>query len=179
MRNIRTTQCCCLYLLACVVCACNGSTEPGGVVQLSVVVSDTIVALPDDITVTVVVHNPSPHSVSLGEECVPVGFRVLDTDSVRVSPVMGWESAFFCIGGVNNYVPPRGEREYGFFWTPVAHYGSAEATPLPPGRYQIIAGLAGEPLRPPFSEGVWVRVEAGQDNVAAGDGSPAGYPQGS
>ena len=140
--------------------ACGDATGSLSQLDLAVSVSEAVITLDDAVTITVTVTNPTDGPVSLGDQCVPVGFRVRDTQGTRVSPMAGWESGFFCIGEIDNVVPPHGAKPYGFQWSPLRDYGSVDATPLPPGDYEVVGGLAGEPLRPPMSAPAAIRLEA-------------------
>ena len=139
--------------------ACSDVLGPGPDVELTVTLSPEVAAPGEIVAITIAVFNPADRAISLGEDCPPLGFRVVDGDGRRVGPEFGWESTFVCIGEIDNSVPAGGTREYGFRWSPYRDYG-ASAVPLPAGKYRIFAGFAGEPLRPPFSERVPIRVEA-------------------
>ena len=139
--------------------ACNDVLGPGPEVELTVTLSKEVAVPGENVTITIAVFNPADHDVSLGEQCPPLGFRVVDEDGRRVGPTFGWESTFVCVGEIDNTVPAGDTREYGFLWSPYRDYG-ASGVPLPAGEYRIFAGFAGEPLGPPFSERVPIRVEA-------------------
>jgi hypothetical protein len=139
--------------------ACNDVLGPGPEVDLTVTVSQDVAVPGENVTITIAVFNPADHDVSLGEECPPLGFRVVDEKGRRVGPSFGWERTFVCIGEIDNRVPAGETREFGFLWSPYRTYG-ASGVPLPAGEYRIFAGFAGEPLRPPFSERVPIRVGA-------------------
>ena len=148
-------------LAAVIFClaACSDVLGPGPDVELTVTLSQDVAAPGENVTITIAVHNPSGRDVSLGPQCAPLGFRVVDEDGRRVGPMFGWETSFACIEGIDNTLPAGETKVYGLIWSPYSDYGSSSAVPLPAGEYQIFAGFAGEPLRPPFSERVPIRVE--------------------
>lgn len=138
---------------------CSDAVGPGPDVRLEVSFSEEAVGAGESVMIWITVHNPAEHAVSLGERCVPVGFRVIDETGRRVGPPFNWESSFVCIGEIDNTVPAGESKIYGFLWSPVSDHGSSNV-PLAPGTYRIFAGFAGEPLRPPFSEKVPIQVRA-------------------
>lgn len=138
---------------------CSDVTGPGPDVRLEVSLSEEVVVPGESVMIWITVHNPGDHVVSLGERCAPLGFRVIDEEGRRVGPPFNWESSFVCIGEIDNTVPARDSKIYGFLWSPVSNYRSSNA-PLAPGTYRIFAGFAGEPLRPPLSEKVPIQVRA-------------------
>lgn len=71
-----------------------------------------------------------------------------------------WEGEFICVGEIELAVPAGESRDFGFIWSPFTNYGAPGAIPLAPGEYEVFAGFAGEPLRPPFSDPVTIRVSA-------------------
>jgi hypothetical protein len=138
---------------------CSDAVGPGPDVRLEVSLSEEVVGPGEVVQIWITVHNPGEQAVSLGERCAPLGFRVIDEDGRRVGPAFNWESSFVCIGEIDNTVPARDSKIYGFLWSPVFDYGSSNV-PLTPGTYRIFAGIAGEPLRPPLSEKVAIQVRA-------------------
>lgn len=150
------------------IVACSDVVGPGPDVELEVALSHEVAVPTENVTISITVHNPSEQTVSLGDGCPPLGFRVIDEQGRRVGPAFNWESSFVCIGEIDNAVPAGGTKVYSFLWAPYHGYGSprAGATPLEPGVYRIFAGFAGEPLRPPFSDRVMIRVSVGSGAVA-------------
>lgn len=128
-------------------------------VQLEVTLSQDVVRPSENVTIWITVHNAAEQAVSLGDRCPPLGYRVLDEEGRRVGPTFNWESSFVCVGEIDNSVPAEGSKMYGFLWAPFFNYGSTNIV-LPAGMYQIFAGFAGEPLRPPLSDRVTIEVRA-------------------
>jgi hypothetical protein len=141
------------------IMGCNDVLGPGPDVELEVSLSHEVAVPSTNVTIWITVHNPGERDVSLGEGCPPLGFRVVDGEGRRVGPTFGWEGSFVCVGEIDATVPAGESRVYGFLWAPYYDYGSSDV-PLPPGRYWIFAGFAGEPLRPPFSELITIQVAA-------------------
>ena len=141
------------------VTGCRDVAGPGPDVRLEVSLSQEVVGPGEAVQIWITVHNPGDRTVSLGDRCPPLGYRVIDQDGRRVGPTFNWEGTFVCVGEIDDTVPAGESKIYGFFWSPVFNYGSSNV-PLAPGTYRIFAGFAGEPLRPPLSEKVPIQVRA-------------------
>ncbi|MBA3560929.1 MAG: hypothetical protein H0W30_20355 [Gemmatimonadaceae bacterium] len=152
-----------LFLPFVVICghSCKEATDPATEVAFTVTLDRTSAAPGESVRITVMAMNISSRPISLGGDCIPVGFRVYDATGLRVGPAVGWEASFACYDEIDNRIAPGGRRNYGFFWSPIVNYGVATtAVPIPPGIYTILGGLReGEGLRP-VSEPVLFEVLA-------------------